>query len=498
MGIREERQHTLEQKNSWYLKTGHIHHFLCKCGQTDSFGSILSLHHHPDHSCSQCGNTHYLDAAMFLHNPKVIRWSTFYWKIETRKTEEGWQAESFAYIPVFVTRIQKIVRKKIILSTLHMSHNGELHYDKHTPTILSKSLYNHREKARRIEEWITPQLKEALSSCVMQHPTERIAWIAQEEVETRYPEGKLTFLSFFLEHAHAKSYDLFFWERFGEIAAATKDHPTVEKMLAFILDHRKEKSLKRACFASYEQSMQESRSYSFTADYLFSRCIEDRNHLLKLLHLKPITKRKLFAEVQIPQSATFIFFLLEHYSEKQVTDFFLSMQNAGDYPIRTLRDTIWLFGGRNEAHIREHFQKVRLDVTSIHDAFAAIVNRYRENMHMKIKFDYAQSVLKAQTEKEALVYRLPETVHILGEWASYLHNCMFGYATEIHEEKSLIYGVFKSHTLTYAVEIRNDRIVQALGKYNRRIDEEDRARIDAWFKEVYLVERAGGVRLDIA
>lgn len=40
--------------------------------------------------------------------------------------------------------------------------------------------------------------------------------------------------------------------------------------------------------------------------------------------------------------------------------------------------------------------------------------------------------------------------------------------------------------MTYAVEIRGNKIVQALGKYNQRLEEEDKAEIDAWFKKVYV------------
>jgi len=77
MTFRMNQSTLSKRENSWYLKTGHIHHFICKCGQVDQFGNIVSTIHHPGHCCSNCGNIHYLDSVMFLSNEKVVRWSIF-------------------------------------------------------------------------------------------------------------------------------------------------------------------------------------------------------------------------------------------------------------------------------------------------------------------------------------------------------------------------------------------------------------------------------------
>jgi hypothetical protein len=60
---------------------------------------------------------------------------------------------------------------------------------------------------------------------------------------------------------------------------------------------------------------------------------------------------------------------------------------------------------------------------------------------------------------------------------------MFGYANNIKSGHSIIYGVFKDDELLYAVEIQKMKIVQALGKFNRQIEEDDRKVIDIWFSE---------------
>jgi len=72
------------------------------------------------------------------------------------------------------------------------------------------------------------------------------------------------------------------------------------------------------------------------------------------------------------------------------------------------------------------------------------------------------------------------------EWSRILNNCMFGYAQGIHRHQSIIFGVLEDSRLLYAVEIKGDRIVQALGKNNRLISREDRGVIERWFRNVYL------------
>jgi hypothetical protein len=69
----------VQAENSWYLKTGFsTHHFLCHCGQIDECSDrVLLNRHHPAHRCSYCGNTHYLDAVMFVNDKKVNRWLSF-------------------------------------------------------------------------------------------------------------------------------------------------------------------------------------------------------------------------------------------------------------------------------------------------------------------------------------------------------------------------------------------------------------------------------------
>lgn len=103
-----------------------------------------------------------------------------------------------------------------------------------------------------------------------------------------------------------------------------------------------------------------------------------------------------------------------------------------------------------------------------------------------IVFDYLDNDRKAQTTMEDLTYRLPQDSRQLHEWSQVMHNCMYGYASTIEKGESLIYGVFREDALQYAIEIHRHRVIQALGRYNARIIEEDRNAIDRWFRKIYV------------
>jgi len=277
----------------------------------------------------------------------------------------------------------------------------------------------------------------------------------------------------------------------------SKKHPSVNEMLSFIFNYRQEKSIKKAYFDSYERSMEIYSRYNNMADYLFSRHIEDRNFLLELINIDIRVKHVLFDEVSMITVEYFLEFLRERYTQKAVTKLFTALDQRNFRHNNIIRDTIWMCRGETMNYIREHFRKVPLNFQSLHDEFIRINSMRQIAIHGKAEFEYAENDLHAQVTKDLFEYRLPETIQILQKWSQQLHNCMYGYSIPIHEGRSIIYGVFKDDILNYAIEIQGSKIVQALGKHNSHISVEDRAKIDVWFKEVYIVtwlRSLGGVQ----
>jgi len=475
------------QNNSWYIKVGHMHYFFCKCGQTNSFGNILSTIYHPDNYCHSCGNTHYLDSMMFLFNKKVVRWSIFNWDIEKIKTKKEWLVRTYASIPVFDYTLQKIRFIKIIFFTRSMSFQGERDQEKVYPLVLKKYVYNHLSKATEIQELMYEDAKQGLYEFILETPQDKINWIENTKLD-KLPVNKRTqLLSFFLEYGHLKEYDFFYWDNFDVFKEISKKHPSIKEMLLYISNQRKEKSIKKAHLQSYMDSMKIHSRYNYVADYIFSHHIEDRNFLLALIRMDTKVKHVLFEETVTSTIEYFLVFLKNYYSEKEITKLFTALHaDEFKYHQHIVRDTIRMFRSVPDDFRQEHFGKVPASFQNIHDEFIRM-NALRDiSLSGKVEFNYHENDLMAQGEKDQLDYRLPETTHILLRWSQQLHNCMHGYSKSIHQGKTVIYGVFKDDILTYAVEIRGNKIVQALGKYNQRLEEEDKAEIDAWFKKVYV------------
>ena len=72
---------------------------------------------------------------------------------------------------------------------------------------------------------------------------------------------------------------------------------------------------------------------------------------------------------------------------------------------------------------------------------------------------------------------------------------MFSYSGSILRKYSTIYGVFSGDRILYAIEIRNMNIVQALGRDNRSIPDNDKKIVNEWFRKVYTREWIGGEKL---
>jgi hypothetical protein len=471
-------------ENSWYLKTGLFHHFICRCGQRDIRLDTISTIHHPNHHCSQCGNTHYLDTNAMLSTPTVKYWKRFSWHYERYRDKSGWHAAAVVTLPLFDYALQKIVLQKSVLVIASLYRSGIKDYRVFNSVVVAKFVYNGNEGKKKIRELIKGDIYEELCGILDDDPGPVIEWIESSDLDTLPTDKKLDAYAFFLKYDHLNSFDYFKWDDFQLVEEMSKRFPQVEALLSYICNHRKEKSVRRACFHSYRDAIKQR--YSPKADYIFSRVIEDRNFLVELTGMKLPLKRRIFEGVAIGVIFDFFTFLGEHYSEKQIVRIFKDMEKNRRDP-GLITDTLRMFNReRMRRLIRDHFRRPRPDIASLHDEFIRLSRLNRTYYGGKKLFDYDERDKKAEGLFEGFEFLLPETVAVLDRWSRILNNCMFGYAQGIHRHQSIIFGVLEDSRLLYAVEIKGDRIVQALGKNNRLISREDRGVIERWFRNVYL------------
>ena len=296
-------------------------------------------------------------------------------------------------------------------------------------------------------------------------------------------ENKLNFFNFFIQNSHLKEMEFFFfWKMSPNMLSISKNYPTQKTMLDYIANHRKQKSVKKALYQSYLKAVNDKKYYPF-CDFMFCRCFEDINFLVKLLSIINSTKNKLVSEEMMGITISFIYFLKEHYSEKQISNLFLKDIYFYHPYVKLWQDTILMVENKeNLAYIKQHFQKVKLTVRNLHDELVDIFNQKKYEEEEKVVFKYEKNQLQAEKVVDKLEFKLPKNAANLHKWAKTLHNCVFSYAKDIESKKTIIYGLFKDDKLIYAIELKNMQIVQALGVYNSQIEDgRDIETIKKWY-----------------
>jgi len=132
---------------------------------------------------------------------------------------------------------------------------------------------------------------------------------------------------------------------------------------------------------------------------------------------------------------------------------------------------------------QNHFLKVKLSPKSLHDEMIRVFHIVSYESQNKEKFEYKKKHISACKTYKGFQFRLPQTVAELSLWSQLLHNCMFGYSQKIHQQYSVIYGVFQNNDLLYAVELRNTYIVQAKANFNQSISGQHRTIIQGWWEK---------------
>lgn len=486
-------------RNSWYVKEDNQHHFFCKCGKHDmveeteneeafdfemidfkrediDFRKIPNLYH-PDNCCSVCGNERYLDMNSLLFQNKTLFWSEVKWSYEAKVDDEVWSVVSFIQIPQFDNKIKKFNTGRIELSSYCLDKQGKGEYIENYVNFFQKSMIINGEYWR-FDRILKEEINKKISELIYKNPSKNIEWLKGKETNLKN-------LRFFLQNPRIHSQDMLYWKNKEYFLEAMNQYQYVDNFLAYILNHRKEKSLRKIQFISYEKMMKIG-GYNPMVDYVFSRTITDVNHLHKALGMKVELKQKLFDGSNIRDIYHFIDFLNNQYEEKYIVKLWLSV-SFDDLAHYLIRDSASLFQNREMRDVlNENFKKTALNFRAIHHELTRH-SRRRERMLIEKKiFTYDNYLTESELTRDGICYKLPLNSQMLYDWGGILNNCLFSYSSRILKCDSTIFGLFVEKKLCYAIEIRNHKIVQASARFNRSLNKSEREKVDRWHKEVYL------------
>jgi len=136
--------------------------------------------------------------------------------------------------------------------------------------------------------------------------------------------------------------------------------------------------------------------------------------------------------------------------------------------------------------VDDFFQKVACKPVTLHNEFVQRASQKRYQYISQKTFSYTDEELKHCKQVENYQVLVPLTGQQLVAWAEYLRNCMVGYFDLINQHETTIYCFFKNNNLQFAVEISDEQIIQASGKYNRELTDEENLVLQKWFKHSFM------------
>ena len=484
-----------KNKNSWILSvvnqeaTKHYHHYFCTCSKEFKLTTEIYDPEAPNILCPMCGNDYFKDAVVFENMKSTKIWKYFKWVIVLNENKDDWNVTIKYDLPIYdeLTNQVKLQNQDLLHITLKKDGSLPFKVSYKSKIISQYSLYLDDE-VQPFKKLLQDEARESLYKFIMMNRSESIGWLDADDMKELSLDEKLNYITYFLKNSHLKEHRSFFW-RMDNLHNHTIKYTTQVQMLDFIVNNRKEKSVKKALYKAYESSISHLGYYPYS-DYVFSRTIDNINLLTKLYEIYPAIKQHLFTNETFSVAIAFIQFLKKHYAEKQIVKLFVEeMQDVKEYKnvLHNWRDTLRMLQVHNAfEYLEQHFIKVKLTSKKLHDEIIRVFHIVSYELDSKEGFQYDEKYLSACGRYKELEFKLPQSVKELSLWATVLHNCMFGYSSRIHRQQSVIYGVFKNEELLYAVELSNFSIVQAKAVSNGPVPEGDMSAIRGWKSDCLL------------
>ena len=206
------------------------------------------------------------------------------------------------------------------------------------------------------------------------------------------------------------------------------------------------KSVKKAVFYRYKKLIKKWE-YNYYLDLLVLNAINDAN-LQRELIKKAISLDTVFYSND-EKILKFAKFLKENFTQRKIYNF---LQKA--IKSKSLSEYISLF--RNK-------ETTIIDKKSIENTLLKTTDEIEYSYEFDREYQFRN-----------FIFELPKTSFDLVKYSFELKNCLESYI-KIHNDKSLIFGVYKKNRLKYAIELdkTSKKLIQARGFANSRVNNED-------------------------
>lgn len=490
------------QALSWYLNTNindlrnlfsqiilpyKVDFYICSCGHIETIikdqNSITD-----EYTCSNCENKEFLDANKYQNN--------YFWYDKIQKILNEEYIFSLSPITIYDDK------NKILKATIYINIPSSIDLASNKVLYTAKNIFE-----LQIDEF--GNLKEILhanfdlNAYLTENEKKYYDYVSDEELKNRNPflidfkkkilnafiknsnyfkskilhkTNSLEEFSFFVNNSHFLDTEFYKWNDTDLLP--NNNGITVIEALEYVLNYRTEKTLKKLVFENYKTQLRNYGCYEPIYIYSIAKFIKDVNILNRMIN---IDLKSSIDEMHNPFAlCEYMKFLTKIFTDKQIEKLFLSYEKK---EIFWLIDTVAMF---NEViDYLDEFIPSTCKVEVLHDEIIRFHQMVLNKHLIDVKFDYEDKFLNACTNIENYQIKLPFNGIELYDWSDKLQNCLSGYWKTILEKRTIVYGFFINNEIKFAVEIKDNRIVQSKSKYNQDIQNRDMNLVMGWFKEYF-------------
>lgn|GEM_PF-2123349 len=295
-------------------------------------------------------------------------------------------------------------------------------------------------------------------------------------------------IRFFINNFHFKDTEFMKWKSLDIFK--NKDY-TVDKALVTLSNDKQYKSVKKTIFLNYEFQFKKYKQFNPVMIDIATSRFTDPNHIVSILQLdfEPQYFDSKFDEElnMCKYTYEFIDFLLERYTQKQVCDYLKKLEDTIRFKFDIYYDTLVEFNYSNSI-LKKDFKKVKCTPNALHDELVRVSSIKRYSYMFDKKLTYTKKQLEPVASISDYIVKVPQNGAELYMWADMLHNCMASYFNNIQDNKTTIYVFFKDNQIKFAVEIDNQNIVQARGRFNSDLNSEENTILYKWVNEHFTIQ----------
>ncbi|MFA6138999.1 MAG: EscU/YscU/HrcU family type III secretion system export apparatus switch protein [Sulfurimonas sp.] len=427
------------------------HYFCSECGSLEeemrqyyddfTFGCYY-------YACSNCLNNN------FLHPDQKTPIDKFNYKYQYKETSVQYQALAIRYMPT-------LIDDEVFLSSFI---DFEIKFDKTSNKI---NFYEHtffkqhffadtkKRYMQKIGDFLASNIIDTIKDRTLQMKINLYPY---------FKNNKLSTVQKYFQNRDMKELELFLVE--GDDITAYKD---VSSYLQHVANNREEKSIKNAIYKSFKDSITKSSikeqmnstyRYNYLADYIICRAFNDVNVIVRLLDIKVDIFGSHRAEVYID----FFIWLQKRYTQKQVMQLLLPRNNKPrmvegvidweqyhlfKYMPRDIFNLVYDINNKSSKLLDENFQKVKCNVSSIHDELSRINNLNLNQEQKQVVFVYTENAFEMEKNIEHLRFTLPED--------SYQRSTPDEFSADVVIVNQKIYNAQDAEIMQYAVSLKYDR-----------------------------------------